>query len=176
MEIKFKRLSDNAVLPSKAHPTDAGLDLTCTSITSEVNECGQFVLVYHTGIAVEIPVGCVGLIFQRSSVYKKSLTLTNAVAVIDSGYRGELILKFKNTSGDSIPAVYNIGDRIGQLIIMPYPEVEPVFADTLSESDRNENGFGSSDNKDISADTGSQNTETAPDQAAEPANGSESDK
>ena len=175
MEIKFKRLSDNAVLPSKAHPTDAGLDLTCTSITSEVNECGQFVLVYHTGIAVEIPVGYVGLIFQRSSVYKKSLTLTNAVAVIDSGYRGELILKFKNTSGDSIPAVYNIGDRIAQLVIMENPEVEPVFADTLSESDRNENGFGSSDNKDISADTGSQN-ETAPDQAAEPANGSESDK
>lgn len=176
MEIKFKRLSDNAVLPSKAHPTDAGLDLTCTSITSEVNECGQFVLVYHTGIAVEIPVGYVGLIFQRSSVYKKSLTLTNAVGVIDSCYRGEILFKFKNTSGDSIPAVYNIGDRIGQLIIMPYPEVEPVFADTLSETDRGENGFGSSDNKDISADTGSQNTETAPDQAAEPANGSESDK
>lgn len=176
MEIKFKRLSDNAVLPSKAHPTDAGLDLTCTSITSEVNECGQFVLVYHTGIAVEIPVGYVGLIFQRSSVYKKSLTLTNAVAVIDSGYRGELILKFKNTSGDSIPAVYNIGDRIAQLVIIENPEVEPVFADTLSETDRGENGFGSSDNKDISADTGSQNTETAPDQAAEPANGSESDK
>lgn len=176
MEIKFKRLSDNAVLPSKAHPTDAGLDLTCTNITSEVNECGQFVLVYHIGIAVEIPVGYVGLIFQRSSVYKKSLTLTNAVGVIDSCYRGEILFKFKNTSGDSIPAVYNIGDRIGQLIIMPYPEVEPVFADTLSETDRGENGFGSSDNKDISADTGSQNTETAPDQAAEPANGSESDK
>ncbi len=176
MEIKFKRLSDNAVLPSKAHPTDAGLDLTCTNITSEVNECGQFVLVYHIGIAVEIPVGYVGLIFQRSSVYKKSLTLTNAVGVIDSCYRGEILFKFKNTSGDSIPAVYNIGDRIGQLIIMPYPEVEPVFADTLSETDRGENGFGSSDNKDISADTGSQNTETAPDQAAEPTNGSESDK
>ena len=143
MEIKFKRLSDNAVLPSKAHPTDAGLDLTCTNITSEVNECGQFVLVYHIGIAVEIPVGYVGLIFQRSSVYKKSLTLTNAVGVIDSCYRGEILFKFKNTSGDSIPAVYNIGDRIGQLIIMPYPEVEPVFADTLSETDRGENGFGS---------------------------------
>lgn len=176
MEIKFKRLSDNAVLPSKAHPTDAGLDLTCTNITSEVNECGQFVLVYHIGIAVEIPVGYVGLIFQRSSVYKKSLTLTNAVGVVDSGYRGEILLKFKNTSGDSIPAVYNIGDRIAQLIIMPYPEIEPVFVEDLSESERGEGGYGSSDNKDISADTGSQNTETAPDQAAEPVNGSESDK
>lgn len=92
------------------------------------------------------------------------------------GYRGEILLKFKNTSGDSIPAVYNIGDRIAQLIIMPYPEIEPVFVEDLSESERGEGGYGSSDNKDISADTGSQNTETAPDQAAEPVNGSESDK
>ena len=175
MEVKFKKLSDKAVTPTYAYDGDAGLDLTATNIHSEVNECGQFVLVYHIGIAVEIPVGYVGLIFQRSSVYKKSLTLTNSVAVIDSCYRGELVLKFKNTSGDSIPAVYNIGDRIAQLLIVENPEVEPVFADTLSETDRGENGFGSSDNKDISADTGSHN-ETAPDQAAEPANGSESDK
>ena len=92
------------------------------------------------------------------------------------GYRGEILLKFKNTSGDSIPAVYSIGDRIAQLVILPYPEIEPVFADNLSESERGEDGYGSSDKKDISADTGSQNTETAPDQAAEPTNGSESDK
>ena len=92
------------------------------------------------------------------------------------GNRGEILLKFKNTSGDSIPAVYNIGDRVAQLIIMPYPEIEPVFVEDLSESERGEGGYGSSDNKDISADTGSQNTETAPDQAAEPVNGSESDK
>ena len=59
---------------------------------------------------------------------------------------------------------------------MPYPEIEPVFVEDLSESERGEGGDGSSDNKDISADTGSQNTETAPDQAAEPTNGSESDK
>ena len=176
MEVKFKKLSDKAVLPYKAHSTDAGLDLTCTNITSEINECGQFILVYHTGIAAEIPTGYVGLVFQRSSICKKSLSLTNAVGVIDSGYRGEILLKFKNTSGDSIPAVYNIGDRVAQLIIMPYPEIEPVFADNLSESERGEDGYGSSDKKDISADTGSQNTETAPDQAAEPANGSESDK
>ena len=92
------------------------------------------------------------------------------------GYRGEILLKFKNTSGDSIPAVYNIGDRVAQLIIMPYPEIEPVFVEDLSESERGEGGYGSSDNKDISADTGSHNTETEPDQAAEPVNGSESDK
>ena len=84
MEVKFKKLSDNAVLPSKAHTTDAGLDLTCTNITSEINECGQFILVYHTGIAAEIPAGYVGLLFQRSSICKKSLSLTNAVGVVDA--------------------------------------------------------------------------------------------
>lgn len=83
------------------------------------------------------------------------------------GYRGEILLKFKNTSGDSIPAVYSIGDRIAQLVIMPYPEIEPVFADDLSESDRGEGGYGSSD-KETSADVNNP--------AAEPTEGSESDK
>lgn len=83
------------------------------------------------------------------------------------GYRGEILLKFKNTSGDSIPAVYSIGDRIAQLVIMPYPEIEPVFADNLSESDRGEGGYGSSD-KETSADVNNP--------AAEPTEGSESDK
>lgn len=166
MEVKFKKLADNAVLPTKAHASDAGLDITCTKVTSELNECGQFMLVYHTGLAMEIPEGYVGLIFPRSSIYKKSIMQCNAVSVIDSGYRGEVLMKYRNTSGDSIPAVYNVGDRIGQLIIMPYPNIEPVFADSLSDSDRGDNGFGSSDNKDISADTDTQN-ETNTDQAAE---------
>lgn len=63
------------------------------------------------------------------------------------GYRGELILKFRNTSGDSIPAVYNVGDKIGQLVIMPIPTIEPIFSEDLSETDRGEGGFGSSDKK-----------------------------
>lgn len=166
MEVKFKKLADNAVLPTKAHASDAGLDITCTKVTSELNECGQLILIYHTGLAMEIPEGYVGLIFPRSSIYKKSVMQCNAVSVIDSGYRGEVLMKYRNTSGDSIPAVYNVGDRIGQLIIMPYPNIEPVFADSLSDSDRGDNGFGSSDNKDISADTDTQN-ETNTDQAAE---------
>lgn len=147
MQVKFKKLSDKATLPTKAHATDAGLDLTCTGIESEVNECGQFILIYHTDLAIEIPDGYVGYIFPRSSVSKKSVILANSVAVIDAGYRGELILKFRNTSGDSIPAVYNVGDKIGQLVIMPIPTIEPVFADDLSETDRGEGGFGSSDEK-----------------------------
>lgn len=175
MEVKFKKLSDKAVLPTKAHKTDAGLDLTCTGIESEVNECGQFILVYHTGLAMEIPDGYVGLIYPRSSICKKSIMQTNSVSVIDSGYRGEVLVKYRNTSGDSIPALYNIGEKIAQLIIMPYPEIEPIFAEDLSESDRGTDGYGSSDKK-VSAETESQETETAPVQAAEHLDGSESDK
>ena len=172
MDLKIKRLSDKAVMPVRAHEGDAGLDLTCTNITSEVNECGQLILVYHTDLAVEIPEGYVGLLFPRSSIYKKSLIQTNCVGVIDASYRGELMVKFKATT-DVIPAIYNVGDRFTQLVIVPY--IAPVVTETteLSSTDRGTGGYGSSDNKDISADTGSQNVETAPDQAAEPS-GSES--
>ena len=94
MKVKFKKLSDKAVTPSYAHNGDAGMDLIAVSVASEINECGQFVIVYHTGLAIEIPEGYVGYIFPRSSISKKSLNLTNCVAVIDSNYRGELILVF----------------------------------------------------------------------------------
>lgn len=145
MEIKFKKLTEEASTPVKAHKTDAGFDLTATRAVSEINECGQFVLVYHTDIAVEIPDGYVGLVFPRSSISKKSLYQCNAVGVIDSGYRGEIMVKYKNTTGDSVPSVYNIGDKIAQLIIIPYPEIEFVESEELSESDRGEGGFGSTD-------------------------------
>lgn len=146
MQLKFKKLSDKAVLPSKAHATDAGLDLTCTSINTMVNECGQLLLQYHTDIAVEIPEGYVGLLFPRSSVCKKSLSLTNSVGVIDAGYRGEIMAVFRNTT-DVIPAVYKEGERFAQLVIIPIPDVQPIEVETLSESDRGEGGYGSSDKK-----------------------------
>lgn len=142
MQLNIKKLSDKAVLPVKAHASDAGLDLTATSITTTVNECGQLLLTYHTDIAVEIPEGYVGLIFPRSSIYKKSLIQSNCVGVIDSGYRGELMVVFRNTT-DVIPAVYKEGERFAQLVIVPNPQIEVVEAEELSESDRNEGGFGS---------------------------------
>ena len=80
MEIKIKKLTENAVIPHKAHPTDAGFDLTATSCT--MDEFGS--MVYGTGIAVEIPEGYVGLVFPRSSICKKDMMLTNCVGVIDS--------------------------------------------------------------------------------------------
>lgn len=144
MNVKFKKLHDDAKIPSYAHDTDAGLDLTAVSFTQEFDKSNKLVLVYHTGIAVEIPDGHVGLIFMRSSISNKSIALTNAVAVIDSGYRGELLLKYKITT-DSLPTIYQPGEKIGQLIIIPYPKIEPIEAEELSDSDRNEGGFGSTD-------------------------------
>ena len=152
MEIKIKKLTENAVIPHKAHPTDAGFDLTATSCT--MDEFGS--MVYGTGIAVEIPEGYVGLVFPRSSICKKDMMLTNSVGVIDSGYRSEIKAKFKPTNsfnyydgsiitespiGDNM---YCIGERIAQLIIMPIPQIEFVEADELSDSDRGKGGFGSS--------------------------------
>ena len=153
MELKIKRLSDKAIMPIRAHEGDAGLDLTTTSITSEINECGQFILVYHSDIAVEIPDGYVGLLFPRSSIAKKSIQFTNAVGVIDSGYRGEIMAKVRNTSGDSIPAVYKVGEKFAQLVIVPYvSDITISEVSELQESDRGTGGYGSSDTKeDISA-------------------------
>ena len=144
MDVKFKKLHDDTKIPSYAHNTDAGLDLTAVSFTQEFDKSNKLVLVYHTGLAVEIPEGYVGLIFMRSSISDKSISLTNAVAVIDSGYRGELLLKYKITT-DSLPTIYQPGEKIGQLIIIPYPKINPIEVEELSSSDRNEGGFGSTD-------------------------------
>lgn len=135
MQVKIKRLNDKAQLPTKAHATDAGYDLYASSCHYE-----DGMLHYGTGVAVEIPQGYVGLVFPRSSIANTHLTLSNSVGVIDSGYRGEIKAKFRKggTRG------YNVGDRIAQLIIIPYPEVEFVEVDVLADSDRGESGYGSS--------------------------------
>lgn len=144
MEIKFKKLDPRAVAPVRAHKTDAGFDLTATRITTELNECGQLILVYHTDLAFEIPEGYYGQLMTRSSIYKKTLRLTTSSSVIDSGYRGEVTAKFIITT-DVVPAVYKEGERFAQLVILPIPDVTYVESDMLSESDRNEGGFGSTD-------------------------------
>lgn len=148
MEVKFKRLADNAILPVRAHEGDAGVDLTVTRITTEINECGQLVLVYHSDIAVEIPDGYVGLLFPRSSIAKKSVMMTNSVGVIDSGYRGEIMAKMHVTT-DVLPAVYKVGERFAQLVIMPIPVYTIVEATELKETDRGEGGYGSSGDGEI---------------------------
>lgn len=162
MELKFKRLSEEAVLPIRANKADAGIDLTATRITQELNECGQLTLVYHTDLAVEIPEGYVGLLFPRSSIANKSLMLCNAVGVIDAGYRGEIMGKMRSTT-DVVPAIYKPGERFAQLIIMPIASITISEAAELSESERGEGGFGSSDEKLSAATLPKQNSEPAAD-------------
>lgn len=158
MEIKFKKLDPRAVAPVRAHSTDAGYDLVATHITTEINECGQLILVYHTGLAFEIPEGYFGMVVPRSSIFKKSLYLTNHAGIIDSSYRGEVLGKFK-TDTPTVPAVYKEGERFAQLLILPIPEVTFTEASELSITDRGEDGYGSTGdailNETISAPTGS---------------------
>lgn len=147
MKVRIKRLHPKAVIPKYAHSTDAGLDLVATSRTYDSD--GN--IVYGTGLAFEIPEGYVGLVFPRSSVCKKDIALTNSVGVIDSGYRGEVMAKFKPTlvfEQERVPysidpRVYDVGERIAQMIIVPYPQIEFEEADSLTQSDRGEGGYGS---------------------------------
>ena len=140
IKVRFKKLHTDAIIPSYAKPGDAGMDLTATSIIDEA-----FQVTYGTGIAVEIPGGYVGLIFPRSSIRKYQLQLSNSVGVIDSGYRGEIQFTFNKTGG--VPSKkYEVGDRIGQLIIMPFPTIIPIESNDLSDSERGTGGFGSTGN------------------------------
>ena len=139
LEVKFKKLVETAKCPIKAHPTDAGADLTAVSREwDEKHRCW----IYGTGIATEIPEVYVGLIFPRSSIRKYTLAQCNAVGVIDSSYRGEIMVSYKPTS--NVQKIYEIGDKIAQLIVLPYPEISYTEVENLSETDRGENGHGSS--------------------------------
>ena len=137
MKVKIKKLSENAVVPTYAKSGDAGMDLTATSM----NKTEDYIE-YGTGLSFELPEGFVGLVYPRSSLSKKDLLLTNSVGVLDSGYRGELRLRFQKL-GDKI---YEVGDRIGQIIVMSHPKVEFEEVDELSDSERKDGGFGSSGN------------------------------
>lgn len=139
MKVKIKRLNKDAVLPYKAHATDAGMDMVATSRDFD----GNGNVVYGTGIAVEIPQGYVGLVFPRSSVSRQDMVLSNSVGVIDSGYRGEITFKFKTVGSKMYPDMYHVGDRIGQLIILPYPDILWDEVDELEDSDRGDGGYGS---------------------------------
>ena len=137
MKVRIKKLHEAGVIPAYAKPGDAGMDLV--AVTEEWNEDNS-VVTYDTGIAIEIPDGYVGLLFPRSSVVKTTLQLSNCVGVIDSGYRGSIMFKYRYLEqGD----VYDIGDRVGQIIIMPYPQVTFKEVAELSSTDRGEGGFGS---------------------------------
>lgn len=154
MKIKIKKLNENSIIPRYSKAGDAGMDLT--AISKDYDENGN--TVYGTGLSFEIPKGFVGLLFPRSSNANTDLRLTNSVGVIDSGFRGEVKVKFRNDSFANMSILlkndfvnnqlifkneYKIGDRIGQIIILPYPEIEFEEVEDLSESERGDNGYGS---------------------------------
>ena len=144
MQIQFKKLSEDAVIPQYAHTSDAGMDLVATRFTQEVDEAGKVILVYHTDLACKLPDNTVGLLFMRSSVSKKSVSLTNSVGVIDEGYTGEIILKFKLTT-DAVPSIYKPFEKVGQLVVVPKLALDIVEVDELPITDRGTGGFGSTD-------------------------------
>jgi dUTP pyrophosphatase len=138
INVRIKKLHNDAIIPTYSKIGDAGMDLTITEILSNTT----FDVTYGFGIAMEIPMGYVGLVFPRSSVRNMDLNLSNCVGVIDSGYRGEIQATFKKTQGlDSIK--YKVGERGAQIIIMPYPKINFVETNELTSTDRGDGGFGS---------------------------------
>lgn len=190
LKVKIKKLVPEAVIPAYAKDGDMGMDVTATSVEYDKKlDC----FVYHTGLAFEVPRGYGMLIFPRSSNRKTNSYMANHVGILDSGYRGELLLCFKykesvpfilssfrsdkfleriannvdikdakalaaaliKTSNDIVDndveldrfmmnfAPYKVGDRIGQIVIIPYPTIEFEETDILSESERGTGGHGS---------------------------------
>jgi dUTP pyrophosphatase len=141
MQVRIKKLNENAVIPSYAKNGDAGMDLVATSVISET----PTQITYGLGIALEIPEGFVGLVFPRSSIRKTRLQLSNSVGVIDSGYRGELQATFNKiiTTIENQKNDYKVGDRVAQIMIIPHPPIEFDEVDELSDTERGDGGFGS---------------------------------
>ena len=172
MKVRIKRLDERAVVPSYSKQGDAGMDLTAISV--KYNEKNDYIE-YDSGVSVEIPEGYVGLVFPRSSISNYDLMLTNAVGVIDSGYRSTIKARFKLVTSyeeafvsesrlqegwfeaavhpidvlrnELVEApIYEIGERFAQLIILPYPKIEFKVVDELSSSERGQGGYGSTNN------------------------------
>jgi dUTP pyrophosphatase len=157
LNIPFKRLDPNAVLPTYAKPGDSGMDLTAVDF-----QITDGFIEYRTGLAVEIPLGFEGQIRPRSSVSKKPLILANGPGTIDAGYRGEIRVRFRpigdlstsevvegilndHLNGESeSPFGYLPGERVAQLVVVEVPLIFPMWATDLTDTERGEGGFGSS--------------------------------
>ena len=148
MKVPCKKLRENAILPTRGTALAAGVDLYALlpdgQESAAVAPQGKYL--FPTGIAVEIPEGYVGLVFARSGIAtKRQLAPANCVGVIDSDYRGEVIVGLYNHTDE--PFVVEPGDRIAQLVLLPVhiPEIEEC--DELGETSRGEGGFGSTGTK-----------------------------
>lgn len=141
MDVAFRLLVPHAVLPSRAHSDDAGLDLHAAE-DARFGPGERYSV--GTGVAVEIPSGHAGLVLPRSGLaHRHGISLVNSPGLIDSGYRGEIRVLLLNTDPADIFTVKR-GDRIAQLLVVAYPQVRPVGAAALGDTTRGQGGFGSS--------------------------------
>lgn len=136
IKVKIKKLNPEAIIPDYAKNGDGAMDITAIEVNIEPT---KGYIEYKTGLAFEIPDTHVGLLFPRSSVSKMGLFLSNSVGVLDSGYRGEVTFRFKVLDGPK----YRPGDRIGQLMIIPRPQIRFELVEELNDSERGEGGYGS---------------------------------
>lgn len=145
-KIKVKKMNDKAVLPSRATDGSAGADLYAVCETQEVIIPAHETVLIHTGLAFEIPDGFVGLVFARSSLgTKRGLAPANKVGVIDSDYRGEVMVSLHNHT--EVQQCIENGERIAQLVIVPFLKADFIEADTLEDTERGSGGFGSTGKK-----------------------------
>ena len=143
MQLKLKKLDERAVVPTRGSAEAAGVDLY--SLECATIPAGATVLI-HTGIAVAIPSGYAGLIYARSGLAtKRGLAPANKVGVIDSDYRGEIMVALHNHG--SIPQTIGHGERIAQMVIAPFLKADYELAEELNDTDRGAGGFGSTGTK-----------------------------
>jgi dUTP pyrophosphatase len=134
---KFKKLDPNTPTPKYAQKGDAGIDLVAMSVTHT-----EDYIEYGLGLALEIADGYAGFLFPRSSLSKYDLSLCNHVGIADSKFRGEIKARFKVTKKDN-PKIYNVGDRVCQLVVMPFPFNNMEEVEELSSTERGTGGWGS---------------------------------
>ena len=146
MKLNIKKLNENAVIPTYGSEFAAGADLyACTNGETVVIESGETKLI-KTGLAMEIPEGYAGLIYARSGIAnKRGLAPSNKVGVVDSDYRGEILVSLHNHSNETQSIAD--GERIAQMVITPFLKVEYNEVEEISETVRGEGGFGSTGKK-----------------------------
>ena len=141
IKVKLKKLCENAIVPSYGTEYAAGADLYALTDNDTIINAHATLLI-HTGIAVEIPEGFVGLIFARSGLAtKQGLAPANKVGVIDSDYRGEIMVPLHNHTDE--PKVIRNGERVAQFVIVPYITAQFDLCDDFSATERGDKGFGS---------------------------------
>ena len=138
IDVKIRKVHPDAVIPFRAHATDAGMDVTAISM-----EMTEDYVEYDTGLQFQLPEGYAMLIFPRSSNSKKDLLLCNSVGILDAGYTGNLKFRFKLMTEGYTEKIYNPGDKVGQIMIIPYPEINFIETEVFNETERGDGGFGS---------------------------------